>query len=189
MDLSTPDSARPALVSPRMEPRTYAAQASDQPAPSAARQASQMRDGWWGNIGLGVGSFGCNDCDGVRVNGLSGGFSIGGTLNPHLRLGIGSTGWAKTTVDGDLFTVGTLDGRVRVYPSVTSGFFITGGLGFGSIRLDSETEIGVGAVVGLGWDIDVARHVSVTPFWNGFAMRSSVADANVGQIGVGVTIH
>jgi len=41
----------------------------------------------------------------------------------------------------------------------------------------------------VGWDIRVGRNVSLTPFWNGFAMANDIADANVGQIGIGVTIH
>jgi len=41
----------------------------------------------------------------------------------------------------------------------------------------------------VGWDIRVGRNVSLTPFSNGFAMANDIADANVGQIGIGVTIH
>ena len=33
-----------------------------------------------------------------------------------------------------------------------------------------ESEFGVGLMLGLGWDIRVGRNVSLTPFWNGFAM-------------------
>jgi hypothetical protein len=44
-------------------------------------------------------------------------------------------------------------------------------------------------VFGVGWDIRVSRNVSLTPFYNGFAMQSDLVDANVGQIGLGVTIH
>jgi len=52
-----------------------------------------------------------------------------------------------------------------------------------------ESEFGVGLMLGLGWDIRVAKNVSLTPFWNGFAMSNSNVDANVGQIGLGFTIH
>jgi hypothetical protein len=31
--------------------------------------------------------------------------------------------------------------------------------------------------------------VSLTPYWNGFAMSSSNTDANVGQVGLGITVH
>ena len=79
--------------------------------------------------------------------------------------------------------------RLRFYPSLTSGFFITGGLGLGHVSDGYDTEWGPGAVVGLGWDVRVGRNVSLTPFWNGFAMSSELVDRNVGQLGLGVTIH
>jgi hypothetical protein len=44
-------------------------------------------------------------------------------------------------------------------------------------------------MLGVGWDIRVGRNVSLTPFWNGFAMSNSNGDANVGQFGLGFTIH
>src|SRR5262249_14853744 len=122
------------------------------------------------------------------VNGLSGGLSLGGTISPRVLLGVGTTGWARSYL-GETLTVGTLDARLRFYPSVSSGVFITGGLGAGSVTFAGENELGVGAVLGLGWDVRVGRKVSLTPFWNGFAMQSSTLDANVGQIGLGVTIQ
>jgi hypothetical protein len=147
----------------------------------------QTREGFWFNAGLGFGSLGCDNCDG-RVNGLSGGLSLGGKVSDKLLLGVGTTGWAKSE-DGETLTVGTLDARLRFYPVVKAGFFVTGGIGLGTIRFAGESENGLGVVLGVGWDVRIARNVSVTPFYNGFAMRSSIADANVGQLGVGITIH
>ena len=101
--------------------------------------------------------------------------------------------WTKSE-GGETLTVGTLDARIRFYPSATGGFFLTGGVGLGSISagvsgLGSASETGLGLLLGLGVDIRVAKNLSFTPFWNGFAVRSSGSDANVGQIGVGLTIH
>ena len=90
-------------------------------------------------------------------------------------------------------TVSTLDARVRFYPSRTSGLYLTGGIGVGSVRGDfggfSATETGLGTVLGLGWDIRVARNTSITPYWNGFAMKNDNTNANVGQAGIAVTLH
>jgi hypothetical protein len=157
------------------------------PSPDAG-MTLPVRQGLWFNAGLGVGSLGCENCDGQRENGLSGGLSLGGTINDRLLVGVGTTGFTKS-VEGETLTVGTLDARVRFYPSRTKGFFVNGGLGLGSMRLDGESEIGVGAMLGVGWDIRVGKNVSLTPFWNGFAMSNSNVDANVGQLGIGVTIH
>jgi len=155
-------------------------------------QHAQTRTGFWFNGGLGYGSLGCDNCDG-REGGFSGGLSLGGSLSQKVLLGVGTTGWTKSE-GGVTLTVGTLDARVRFYPSATGGFFLTGGLGIGSISAElagvgSGRETGVGFVLGLGFDVRIGRNVSLTPFWNGFAVRSSDSDANVGQIGVGVTIH
>jgi len=158
-----------------------------QPTSEPTARLSQSRDGFWFNVGLGYGSLGCDNCI-DRANGLSGGLSFGGTLSDRVLLGIGTTGWAKSEF-GDLLTVGTFDARLRFYPARESGFFLTGGLGVASVSLNDDSEYGLGLVLGLGWDIRVAPNVSLTPFWNGFAMRSNIADANVGQVGIGITIH
>jgi hypothetical protein len=147
----------------------------------------QTREGLWFNVGLGLGSQGCQDCL-LRDNGLSGGLSVGGRISDRVLLGVGTAGWAKE-IAGETLSVGTLDARLRFYPARTSGFFLTGGLGIGSLSYAGESEFGLGAILGLGWDIRVGRNISLTPFYNGFAMSNSLVDANVGQFGIGVTIH
>ena len=158
----------------------------------AAAQHEQTRSGFWFSGGLGFGSLGCDNCDG-REGGLSGGLTFGGTLSPRFLIGAGTTRWTKSE-DGATLTVGTLDARIRYYTSETGGFFLTGGLGIGSISADlggfgSDSEVGVGVVIGLGYDFRIGSNVSLTPFWNGFAVRTSNADANVGQLGLGITVH
>jgi hypothetical protein len=161
-------------------------------ASSASAQISQTREGFWFNAGLGYGSLGCENCDG-REGALSGGLAVGGALSQKVLLGVGMNGWTKSE-SGATLTVGTVTALLHYYPSATGGFFLTGGLGLGSIRAEfdgvgSATETGVGALVGLGYDIRVGQNVSLTPYWNGFAATTSNADANVGQIGLGVTVH
>jgi hypothetical protein len=105
-----------------------------------------------------------------------------------VRLGIGTAAWSRSQ-DGSTLTVGTLDARVRVYPARRAGFFITSGLGLGAITIDGDTAWGLGLMVGVGWDIDVSRHVSLTPFYGAIGIANSDMDANFGQLGLGVTIH
>ena len=158
----------------------------------ANAQNAHVRDGFWISGGLGYGSLGCDACGSQREGSVSGDLSLGGTISPRFLLGAGSAAWTKSQ-DGATFTVGTLDARVRFYPSTTGGFFITGGVGFGSVRGDwggfSATETGVGTILGLGWDISLAKNTSITPYWNGFAMKNDNTDANVGQAGIAVTLH
>lgn len=157
---------------------------------SRARNTN-LRDGFWFSGGLGYGSLGCDNC-GSREGSMSADLSVGGTLSQRWLVGAGTSAWSKTE-QGARLTVATLDARVRFYPSTTGGFFLTGGIGAGSLRGDvggiSATETGVGTILGLGWDIRVARNASVTPYWNGFAMKNSNADANVGQAGIAITLH
>jgi hypothetical protein len=56
--------------------------------------------------------------------------------------------------------------------------------GFGS-----ASETGAGVMLGLGYDIRIGSSLSLTPFWNGFAVRTSNTDANVGQLGLSLTVH
>ena len=160
-------------------------------ATAAQAQQAAIRQGFWFSGGLGMGSLG-SDGSTSRETGMSGDVSLGGTLSPRWLLGVGSSGWSKS-VQGGRLTVATLDARVRFYPSATGGFFLTGGIGGASIRASaggfSATENGAGAIFGLGYDYRVARNASITPYWNGFAMKSDNNDANVGQVGLAITLH
>jgi hypothetical protein len=168
-----------------------AVSAASADAQRARAHNSQIRDGFWFSGGLGYGSLGCDNC-GSREGSLTGDLSLGGTISPRFLLGVGTSAWSKTE-QGARLTVGTLDARVRFYPSTTGGFFVTGGLGVGSMRGDvgnlSATETGVGTILGLGWDLRVSKNASITPYWNGFAMRNNDTNANVGQAGIAVTLH
>ena len=152
-----------------------------------------LRQGFWFNIGFGYGSLGCEACDGHREGSYSGGLALGGALSQKVMLGGGTNAWTKSE-NGATLTVSTLVALIRFYPSATGGFFLLGGLGVGSIHgevsgFGSETQTGYGALAGLGYDIRVGSNVSLTPFVNGFATNTSDSDANVGQIGLGLTVH
>lgn len=183
---------------PRLEddrPRLQDAPATAAPAPlgpAVPTRARHSRRGFWFSGGLGYGSLGCEDC-GSRTGGLSGGIQLGGSVSQKVLLGGATTGWTKDE-GGVTLTVGTVVAMIRFYPSATGGFFLLGGLGLGTIHAEidgfgSDSETGGGALLGLGYDIRVGDNVSLTPFWNGFAARTSNADANVGQLGLSVTLH
>lgn len=159
---------------------------------TASGQRTHARQGVWFNIGLGYGSLGCQDC-GSREGGLSGGLAVGGTLGGKVIVGAGVNSWTKSE-GGATLTVGTLTALIRFYPSASGGFFLLGGLGIGTIRVSasgfgSDSETGAGALLGLGYDFRVGNNVSLTPFWNGFAGNTTNSDFNVGQLGLGVTVH
>jgi hypothetical protein len=157
-----------------------------------AAQRAQTRDGFWLSVGAGWGSLGCRECDG-REGAFSGNIALGGTLSQRWLLGVSSNGWTKSE-SGATLTAATLTAAVRFYPSATGGFFLTGGLGIGTLDvaisgLGSDSEVGGGALLGLGYDIRIGRNLSLTPFWNGVGIDTGNADANFGQIGIGITVH
>jgi hypothetical protein len=160
-------------------------------AAQAQRSSAPVRQGFWFSGGLGVGSLGCDNCS-SRENSITGDISLGGTLSQHWLLGVGTSGWSKSENGGRL-TVGTLDARVRFYPSATGGLFLTGGIGAAQERASvggvSVSDNGYGALVGIGYDYRIARNASITPYWNGFGFKSNNNDANVGQIGLAITLH
>lgn len=161
-------------------------------ATAAQAQQAPVRQGFWFSGGLGMGSLGCDNCGTSRETGLTGDLSLGGTLSPRWLLGVGTSGWSKSEQGGRL-TVATLDARVRFYPWTAGGFFVTGGIGGAEVREAfggiSATESGVGALFGIGYDYRVGRNTSITPYWNGFGMRNDHTDANVGQVGLAITLH
>ena len=156
------------------------------------------REGFWINIGLGYGTLGCDRCDDEREGGFGGGLSLGGTLSDQWLLGGGTNGWTKAE-DGVTRRVSTLTTLARFYTSATGGFFLIGGVGVGvslTVRENSacgcelsDSETGFATLIGLGYDVRVGGNVSLTPFFNGFTVNSEDITANVGEIGVGVTIH
>ena len=177
----------PAAAGPPREPKPLNAEAPKDTSPDLPR-----RNGFWFNGGLGYGSLGCENCDG-RTGGVSGTIGFGGTVSQKVLLGVTSTGWTKSE-GGVTLTVGTLKGMIRFYPSQTGRFSLSGGLGIGSIHAEidgfgSDTEVGGGALLGLGYDIRIGDNTSLTAYLNGFAARTENADANVGQIGLSITAH
>lgn len=161
---------------------------------SAAEAQSRrpVRDGFWFSGGLGYGTLGCQECD-SRIGGLVGGLVFGGSLSQTVLLGVGTANWVRSE-DGATLTAGTLDARFRFYPTRKTGFFLTAGLGIGSISADvdglgSASATGVSAVAGLGYDIPIGKNASLTPFLNAVGIASDNADANFNQIGLALTLH
>lgn len=209
----SPSAARPVLVDDVPDGANWVANASTRvyraaataetpptspytPTPGAqAKQPAdgkRSREGFWFNGGLGYGSFGCRGCDG-RAGDWSGGLALGGSLSQKVSLGVGANGWRMSENNGNL-SAGILAPVVRFYPSATGGFFLLGGFGVGAVHgkregLEGETQTGYGGLVGFGYDILVGNSVSLTPFWNGFAVNTPETDFSVWQIGLGVTVH
>lgn len=101
----------------------------------ASAQNPQVRSGFWFNGGIGLGSYGCEGCSG-RESGGTLTLGLGGTLSQKVVIGGAMNIWAKE-VNGVDVSVGTITAMIRFYPSATGGFYLTGGLGYGSVGISS----------------------------------------------------
>jgi hypothetical protein len=175
-------------------------------AASAHAQYPNRHDGVYATFGLGYGSakVACDQCsDTSRTGNLTGFLNVGGALSQSILLGGEVTGWSKVTDSNDNLAVATANAVISWYPSTREGFFIKGGLGFGFIRGDKETDegliffdkAGVGYQLGLGYDMRIQRNLSVTAVANFYG--GSVGDIasirnvtfNVLQFMAAVTFH
>ena len=179
---------------------------------SAARGQTSytMRDGLWFSATLGWGSMSSETFEG-RESGLSAGLATGWTFDGRLLLGVAANGVRAgydRTGTGCLFPLGCGKTRssgtnalillgpiVRIYPVATGGLFLQGGGGFGVVSVDdpdvffgSLGEYGLGAVVGVGYDIRAGTgSVAVTPVVRSVWITASELSASFLQVGLGLT--
>lgn len=158
---------------------------------SETAENTHQRDGFWFNGGLGGGSLGCSDCVG-REGGWTGNLTFGGTLSQKVLLAGSSNVWTKSD-NGATVTAGALTAMLRFYPSATGGFYLAGGLGVGTLSIDTDfgdaSETGAAAILGVGYDFRVSRNVSLTPYLNGVGASFDGGDLNFNQFGLSVTVH
>jgi hypothetical protein len=151
---------------------------------------SNVRQGFFVSVGGGYGSAGIN-CEGCSTNRESGPVAyvrVGGTVNPHLRLGIESDGWAKTSFGVDEQIVfATAD--LYVYPSTATNFWIKGGFGLAAGKESNDvnelkaTGAAVGAGIGYDWNVSGGNFVLV-PFATYLRQLSGNIKANGADTGV-----
>src|SRR6266487_1476306 len=136
-------------------------------------QHPQTRQGFWIGFGFGGGSahLTCNGCTDTTLTAGTGHLKMGGTVRPNLLIGGEVNAWSKPKENGEEFTVGNVSAIVQYYPAPANGFFLKGGLGYATFEDNSDSDgkatgSGFGFIVGLGFDIRVARNFSLTPIAN-----------------------
>jgi len=176
-----------------------------------AAQEGPRRQGFWSSFGGGYASTksDCQNCvDPPSGAGVSLFLKLGGTVSPHVLLGVEANGYYRSESAVDT-RVGNLSLIGQWYPWVKSGFFGKGGVGlsYGRGRFPTPAvntsvmveKLGMGLTFGAGYDIPVGRKVSLTPMGNiyyavlgdiayagGFLDNSVMTEL---QIGLGVTFH
>ena len=175
---------------------------------SVLAQRPQTREGFWIGFGFGYGSADLKSptLDSLGATGREGGATgfvkLGGTLSKSVLLGGEVNAWVKS-VSGVTTTLGNVSAAAYFYPAPQTGFFLKGGVGYGSTRVSnsgSATASGFGFVAGVGYDVRVGANVSLTPvanFYfgsdgdmteNGTKVFSSLKH-NVFDFGLGITFH
>lgn len=166
------------------------------------------RQGFWlsGGVGYGEESNRFSD-ESVWTEGLAKptlSLRLGGTPDPHLRLGGEVSVWWNTFFDDGIqdnitesLTAFTLIGQF--YPILSSGLFIKGGAGIG--RSAAEPEFGSGVsetgfvfLAGVGYDIPLGRKVALTPSVDFYRHRFTKANEptlheRLLHFGIGITIQ
>jgi len=180
------------VAAPARRPTTVTVPTVRSALPLDSASNPHERRGFWFDLGIGLGSLGCSDCVGT-VSGVSGQWALGGAINQKFLLGVGTNGWYKSEggVNLSLTSIGVL---ARFYPSAAGGFHLEGGLGYaygkiGVIDYGAASTSGTSAVLGLGWDMRIAKDWSLTPYFDGVGASFGGVGVNFGQYGIRVTTH
>jgi hypothetical protein len=169
----------------------------------AEAQHAQRRAGFTFGVGLGYGwmSLGCDDCasgaGGEREGGLGGNIMLGAALAPTVVVGAEATGWSRTGDDSSLFFT-NVSGSVYFYPMAAQGLFLKGGIGTSVVKTvigsggfgsQTESERGLGLLLGAGYDLRLGTNPTVTPVVNYFHGSFAGSSADLVQVGLGITFY
>lgn len=139
--------------------------------PAAIRRdasAFARRVGLWASAGLGRGSAGltCPACQDTQSPALTAQFAVGGRVHERFHVGVTMWNWLDVIGDGVDRTARGLEVIARHYPSSTSRWFLTGGLGTSRFAIDDgDARFHASAPslsLGLGWDLPM-RGVVLSP--------------------------
>ncbi|MCC6989033.1 MAG: hypothetical protein IT181_08550 [Acidobacteria bacterium] len=151
--------------------------------------AQSVTSGAWFSAGGGVGWAGGFPVSGALA--APSGYVRGGwALNDQVRLGAEFNAWRPSPDDLDYRTayrMYNLAATVTFYPAAHPGLHFRAGAGLGIVAGDVDLYKGLlldaakgpGLVVGLGYDVPVGRHVSITPTVSLWAAR--IGDLSSGQ--------
>ncbi len=157
--------------------------------PGALRaQDAEEQSGTWFTTSLGY-QRGCYTLtDRHCLGGPALRLGLGKTLGGAVQVGVASTsllGWSE--VEDQLEFGGSLTAVARVYPVPRAGLVLTGGLGIGSILLTPD-RLGLAVEAGLGYDLRLARRVSLTPNLAVLRIRDPYRPTTYLQAGLAVTL-
>ena len=110
-------------------------------APARGQHVDPRHGGWMG-LGLGYGSavFSCDTCGNRRrLSGWTFNLGFGGTLDPHVQLGVQGDFWLNGLRQGKLPTTSTGTVLLAYYPRVNGSAFVEAGVGLSNYALEHGT--------------------------------------------------
>lgn len=144
-------------------------------APLAAQRPTD-HPGLWigGGVGMGWAHVNCRICGANRGHSLSAAGQVGGRLSSSVLIGGEIEGWFRNSnasqgrpADELLLAYGAV---VYWYPSPRYPYFLKGGLGLITYRIDDGTDrltsSALGPRLGIGYELHVAGHLSAVPYLN-----------------------
>jgi len=160
-----------------------------------AQGGEPRRHGFWFSLGLGGGSVAvtCPECDAQsdeRLNGIAGYVRFGGTVSPHLLVGIEGTGWVRND-EGFERRIATASATALLYPDRNAGFFLKGSIGGIRAVVENSLLVAVGEgltwQVGVGIDVYLGRGAALTPFLT--YVGSSQVGTTLNGIDTGISLN
>lgn len=159
------------------------------------------RDGFWLSAGLGAGGESFDARDGLGWSDDQGGgvgfVKLGGTVSPSLLIGAEAQVWGRDySYDGYERGLGSFMGVAQFYPARRADFWIRGGIGWArdyyrdyAANQPTRTVNGTAYALGFGYDVAVARKVSITPSLDFVRQHYDTHRERIVSIGVAVTFH
>lgn len=179
---------------------------------SAEAQGSEHRRGFWlqGGVMGASNRVDCTNCGSFEWDqGVAAFLRAGGTISPHVLLGVEAYGFRQTDGEAAETEIQGLLVITEWYPWLHLGGFLKVGIGMSNLDLFVNTtdggttqssKTGLAISVGFGWDIRVTNGISITPVINTYI--NAVGDLDVEPFGtaddvlttlltagVGVTFH
>jgi hypothetical protein len=140
-------------------------------APLVGQQPADRPALWLGaGVGLGWARVTCRICDTNRGHALSGYAEAGGRISRRVLVGGEVQGWLKNgsqenPADELLLAY---SGVIYWYPSTRYPYYLKGGFGLVTYRIDDGTDritsSALGPLIGIGWEVRAVSHISLVPY-------------------------
>ncbi len=156
-----------------------------------AQAAPHAREGGWFSAGAAYVSAWFSSAYSVHHHLSGGALRLGGGwgVSRAVQVGVSLTApvvYDAGTQDGEIEASPAVTGVLRAYPFPSAGLHLSGGIGFGAVRTPDEP--GVAAEAGVGYDLSLGRHASLTPQVNVLRIGDRYRPTTYAHFGLAITV-